>query len=190
MPDLAGTYFYADFCAAFIKSFRVVGGSVVDPNDRTAELAPGGGLSITWITSFGEDASGEVYLVDRGGNAGAAAGEIYKIVPVLRNLEVSGPGATSFVVGSPASTWTWEDLASTSSHPVSAYRVYRGNGQGNGTFDCIHETTTPSWTGGDPAIPALGTGFSYLVTALNAAGQETSPGTGTGGLPRTLSCPP
>lgn len=191
MPALHGNYFYADYCAAFIRSFRVVGGSVVDPNDRTAELAPGGGLSIGTITSFGEDAGGEIYIVDRGGFSGTATGEVFKIVPVLSNLEVSGPGATSFIVSDqPASAWTWEDLASTSSHPISTYRVYRSNGRGNGTFDCIHETMTPSWTGGDPSIPALGSGFSYLVTALNASGQETSPGTGTGGSPRTLSCPP
>src|SRR5262245_54243077 len=120
MPGLAGTYFYADFCASFIRSFRVVGGSVVDPNDRTAELAPGGGLSITTITSFGQDARGEVYIVDRGGNSGAAAGEIWKIVPVLGNLEVSGTGATPLTLtDQPSSPWTWEDLTATSSHPIS-----------------------------------------------------------------------
>lgn len=74
MPDLHGTYFYADFCTEFIRTFTVVGGAAQDAADRTADLAPGSGLSIDAITSFGEDARGEMYIVDRGG-------EVYRIVP-------------------------------------------------------------------------------------------------------------
>jgi cysteine-rich repeat protein len=75
MPDLRGTYFYSDFCSAFLRTFRgVVGGVAQDPGDRTAELAPGGGLSIDNVTAFGEDARGELYITDRGG-------EVFKIVP-------------------------------------------------------------------------------------------------------------
>jgi hypothetical protein len=40
--------------------------------DRTADLAPGGGLSITSITSFGEDARGELYICDQ-------AGEVFRV---------------------------------------------------------------------------------------------------------------
>jgi glucose/arabinose dehydrogenase len=74
MPDLHGTYFYADFCTALIRTFTVVGGAAQNQADRTADLAPGGGLSIDALTSFGEDARGELYIADRGG-------EIFKIVP-------------------------------------------------------------------------------------------------------------
>jgi cysteine-rich repeat protein len=75
LPDLVGTYFYSDFCSAFIRTFRgVVGGVAQDERDRTAELAPGGGLAIESVTSFGEDARGELYIADR-------SGEIFKIVP-------------------------------------------------------------------------------------------------------------
>jgi hypothetical protein len=74
MPDLHGTYFYADFCTEFIRTFTVVGGAAQGEADRTADLAPGGGLSIDAITSFGEDARGEMYILDRGG-------EVYRIVP-------------------------------------------------------------------------------------------------------------
>jgi cysteine-rich repeat protein len=74
MPDLRGTYFYADYCTAFIRTFRgVSGGDAVETADRTAELAPGMGLSIDSPTSFGEDARGELYIADYGG-------EIFKIV--------------------------------------------------------------------------------------------------------------
>jgi hypothetical protein len=74
MPDLRGTYFYGDYCSAFIRTFTVVGGVAQDQADRTAEVAPGGGLSIDSITSFGEDARGELYVVDHGG-------EVFRIVP-------------------------------------------------------------------------------------------------------------
>jgi hypothetical protein len=75
MPDPAGTYFYSDFCTAFIRTFKgVVNGIAHDHADRTAELRPGGGVSIDAVTSFGEDARGEIYVTDHGG-------EIFKIVP-------------------------------------------------------------------------------------------------------------
>jgi glucose/arabinose dehydrogenase len=73
IPDLQGTYFFADYCGNQIYSGRFSGNSIA-PADRTAELAPGGGLSINSISSFGEDASGELYICDLGG-------EVFKIVP-------------------------------------------------------------------------------------------------------------
>lgn len=78
IPDLQGTYFFADFCSARIWSFRYTGGSVTEFQERTAELAPGGGLSINNITSFGRDAYGEVYICDQGTLSNN--GEIFKIV--------------------------------------------------------------------------------------------------------------
>jgi glucose/arabinose dehydrogenase len=75
MKGLRGTYFYSDFCSAFIKSFRTGSTcSVSAALDRTADLAPGGGLSIDFITSYAEDAAGEIYILDQGG-------EVFKIVP-------------------------------------------------------------------------------------------------------------
>jgi cysteine-rich repeat protein len=74
MPDLRGTYFYGDYCSAFIRSFRVVGGVATQPQDHTAELAPGGGIAINSLSSFGEDARGEIYICDLGG-------AVFKIVP-------------------------------------------------------------------------------------------------------------
>ncbi len=75
MPDLRGTYFYADYCSAFIRTFSgVVGGDAQNLADRTAELDPPGGLTIGSVTSFGEDARGELYVVDQDG-------EVFEIVP-------------------------------------------------------------------------------------------------------------
>ncbi len=73
IPDLAGTYFYADYCSGFIGSFRTVNGVVTDPQNRTAELTPAGG-AIDFITSFGEDSAGELYIISHGGT-------IYRIEP-------------------------------------------------------------------------------------------------------------
>lgn len=55
-PALQGTYFYADYCAGFVRSFRMVNGAVTDHANWTA-------LSGGNITSFGEDAAGELYIL-------------------------------------------------------------------------------------------------------------------------------
>jgi len=75
IPDIQGRYFFADYCSEQIWSFLYDGNNLTELTDRTAELAPGGGLSIDDISSFGEDAFGELYIVDIGG-------EVFKIVPV------------------------------------------------------------------------------------------------------------
>ena len=84
IPDWNGTYFFADYCTAEIWSGQFQGGSLVNVTDRTAELAPGGGLAINSITSFGEDARGELHICDQGG-------EIFKIVPKAPVLEADMP---------------------------------------------------------------------------------------------------
>jgi hypothetical protein len=180
MPALSGTYFYADYCASWIRSLQIAGGTVSGDADRTAELAPGGGLSITFVSSFGEDARGEIYIIDRSG------GEVFKIVPVLSNLEVSGDNAERLRI-SPGS-WTWEDLGVTSSHPIAAYQIYRQVDRA-GDFRCVFQGSPTSWSG-DPEDPDAGSLFSYVVTARNASGVQTSPGSGTGGIPRVLAADP
>ena len=74
VPDLQGTYFFADYCSSRIWSFRYDGTTVTEFTDRTSELSPGGGLSIATLSSFGEDAAGELYILDQ------TDGEIFKIV--------------------------------------------------------------------------------------------------------------
>jgi glucose/arabinose dehydrogenase len=57
IPEIRGHYFYGDFCAGFVRSFRVDGGRAVDRR-AWPSLAPDGS-----ITSFGEDAAGEILVV-------------------------------------------------------------------------------------------------------------------------------
>lgn len=75
MPDMGGTYFFGDFCSGRIWSFKYDGANMTEFTNRTAELAPGSGLAINMISSFGTDIRGEIYILDYGD------GEIYKIVP-------------------------------------------------------------------------------------------------------------
>ncbi len=67
ITNLAGTYFYADFCAGFVRSFRFVNGQVTE-HVEWGSLNPGGN-----ITSFGEDAAGELYVM-------TAQGGLFRIV--------------------------------------------------------------------------------------------------------------
>jgi glucose/arabinose dehydrogenase len=67
MPSLQGTYFYADYCVGWVRSFRIQGGVVTEQKDWP-ELKPGG-----QITSFGEDSAGELYIVTQQGG-------VYKII--------------------------------------------------------------------------------------------------------------
>jgi len=74
IPDLQGTYFFADYCGDQIYSGRFSGGLLTGVTTRTTELDPAGASTITSITSFGEDAQGEVYICEEGG-------EVWRIVP-------------------------------------------------------------------------------------------------------------
>jgi hypothetical protein len=71
VPDLVGTYFFADYCSGRIWSMRY-DGQVRNLTDRTAELRPATG-GIGSISSFGQDNCGELYVIGYGGS-------IYKIV--------------------------------------------------------------------------------------------------------------
>lgn len=67
IPDLQGTYFFGDYCSNQIWSFVWDGGDGINSlQDRTSELAPNAG-SIASISSFGEDADGNIYICDLGG---------------------------------------------------------------------------------------------------------------------------
>jgi glucose/arabinose dehydrogenase len=68
IPTLQGHYFYADYCAGWVRSFRIEGGVPAAQTDWP-ELRPGG-----LVTSFGEDGAGELYLVTQ-------QGSVFKIVP-------------------------------------------------------------------------------------------------------------
>ena len=75
MPDMQGIYFYVDYVSNNSWSFKMVNGTVTEFMTRNSELQTAlGGQTVNQIAAFGEDALGELYMADHGG-------QIYKIVP-------------------------------------------------------------------------------------------------------------
>jgi cysteine-rich repeat protein len=68
MPALDGEYFYSDFCSGFLRTFSIDAGVAVGHADRTADAG-----SIGNVVSFGEDARGEIYVMN-------FAGALYRLV--------------------------------------------------------------------------------------------------------------
>ena len=82
IPSLHGTYFYADLCGDYIKSFRYSPtAGITQQLDRTAEL---GSSTVQSIYSFGEDGFGELYYA---GSAG-----IFRIVAGPASVASCGNG--------------------------------------------------------------------------------------------------
>jgi glucose/arabinose dehydrogenase len=67
VQEIQGTYFYADYCAGWVRSFVHQNGQAANQTDWSS-LRPGGN-----VTSFGEDALGELYIL-------TAQGGVYRIV--------------------------------------------------------------------------------------------------------------
>jgi glucose/arabinose dehydrogenase len=68
IPELAGRYFYSDYCGGFLKSFVAAGAGAGVREQADWDIGKLGG-----IVSFGRDADGELYLVGAGGT-------VYKLV--------------------------------------------------------------------------------------------------------------
>lgn len=67
IPQIAGVYFFSDYCKGELRSFRLVNGAATEV--KVWPVTTG-----ATITSFGEDSSGELYLISHGGT-------ISKIIP-------------------------------------------------------------------------------------------------------------
>jgi glucose/arabinose dehydrogenase len=79
MPWLHGSYFFTDECTPTFFSFHYDGTAITGLTNRTSQLQPSGS-TISQPVSFGEDAAGEMYIVDQNGGT-PTAGRIFKIVP-------------------------------------------------------------------------------------------------------------
>jgi len=76
IPWFQGHYIFTDYGNATLFTLTYSsGGGIQNLTNRTTELDPAGTPAINNVVSFGEDASGEVYIVD------ATGGEVFKIVP-------------------------------------------------------------------------------------------------------------
>ena len=66
IPELTGHYLYSDYCAGFLRSFRLSGDQALD--QRTWSIG-----TIGNILSFGRDAAGEIYML-------SSNGRVYRVV--------------------------------------------------------------------------------------------------------------
>ena len=66
MPEITGVYFYADYCAGWVKSFTYSNGAATGQRDWNLG-------NVGSVTSFGVDAAGELYLT-------SSNGRVYKFV--------------------------------------------------------------------------------------------------------------
>ena len=66
--SLRGHYFYSDYCSGWLRSFRLDGNEVRDARQWPVD-------NVGSVLSFGEDASGELYLLSTGGG-----GSVYRLV--------------------------------------------------------------------------------------------------------------
>jgi len=66
IPELVGHYFYSDYCNGWLRSFLLAGGVATQRKDWNVP-SPGS------VTSFGEDAEGELYVLTQSGG-------IFKVV--------------------------------------------------------------------------------------------------------------
>ena len=151
-----GIYFYGDYCSSILWSFGFNGTNITNFTNRTAQLAPGGGLAINNPTSFGEDANGELYIVDQGG-------EVFKIVPSAAITDCNGNGIHDGC-----------DIASGTSLDTNA----------DGIPDECQSTITPFCFGDGTgtACPCAnnGTAGNGCASSVNAAGANlTASGTGS-----------
>ena len=67
IPEIRGHYFYSDYCAGWVRSFRLVNGAATDQRDWAVG-------SVGGVLSFGEDAAGEMYLL-------SSNGRVYRFAP-------------------------------------------------------------------------------------------------------------
>lgn len=174
IPDLRGTYFFADWCKSRIYSFEYVNGAVTNFINRTDELAsPDDSYFIGPISAFGEDADGEIYILDYLG------GEIFRIIPKTGGLT----GIETFGTGTPGCSGVVE-LTATSSPVIGnekfKIRVSNGPASSLGLMlftDAKHDIPT------DPFGISVATYLDFFNSSeifeadmvSNAAGAGVSP---------------
>jgi len=77
MPAEQGAYFFADYCSGQVWSLRYDGVNPAVVTERTAEFGAAAGLGKAPV-AIGQDAYGEMYLVDRGVGSD---GEVWAVLP-------------------------------------------------------------------------------------------------------------
>jgi len=152
IESFQGVYFFADFGSRQIWSFRYDGTTKTEHTNRTASLVPDAG-TIGPVSSFGEDAVGNLYIVDH-------AGEVFR-------LGVGpGTGGQPALFSGAANTVNLNAVTDGAYLPGSQYDAGNGN-------DVV---TLPD------SASAASTGF-VIGTMFTARGGNDSVSGGDGGDP-------
>jgi glucose/arabinose dehydrogenase len=181
MPDLHGTYFFADYATHFVRSFRVVNGNVVgDLRNRTDELnaaiLPADRLDD--LSSFGVDGRGEIYICD-------LSTKLFRIIPatttnappVARITTDPSPPAVTLVGGAANILLDGTTSSDGGDGPaVLAYHWEKTSGPDGDTIARVDKEST--------GITFTATGdYTYLLTVNDGADADTDQVTVTVSLP-------
>jgi len=93
IPSIQGTYFYADYCTGWVRSFVYQNGQAANQTDWLL-LRPGGN-----ITSFGEDTQGEIYILTQQGG-------VYRIITRATTTTTTTSTTTSTITSTTTTTTT------------------------------------------------------------------------------------
>jgi glucose/arabinose dehydrogenase len=113
IPGLQGQYFCADITQNTITSFLVSNGRATQVQDRSAELSAGPGGVVSTISSFGQDANGEIYFTTF---KGFGEGQVFRIDPITPPC----PAPVVYCVTSPNSVGSGAAIGSTGSASIAA----------------------------------------------------------------------
>ena len=75
LDSLAGTYLFADFLQVGLRSLFLLNGTATRIDAISGRISVAAGLDVRGVSSFGEDARGELYIVDR------TDGEVFMLMP-------------------------------------------------------------------------------------------------------------
>ena len=163
LPGEYGRYFFSDHSDDLIRAFDFDPdtGIVTNIQNRTADFAPGGGLAIQNVASFGEDGFGELLIVD---HSGSGSGEVYKMVPEgavgATALVRNGSGTNSVCFSSasrPILGNVWRGAVDVRAHPgATATFLVSHTAPSSGTFVGAGELLVDS-------------GSAFLFTAIRSS---------------------
>lgn len=169
IPEIAGHYFFADYCSNQIWSLRwSLFGGVSEVVEWTAELTPPGGYGA--IAAFGQDGFGELYVLD------LQYGRVYRIVamatpsdslPRPQGLEQNVPNpfnpqtTIAYTVAVEGATVSLDVLDSAGRHVITLVRGPQPAGR-----------RTVVWDGRDAAGRELPAG-TYLYRLQTPQGIES-----------------
>ncbi|MEZ6018294.1 MAG: PQQ-dependent sugar dehydrogenase [Planctomycetota bacterium] len=178
IPDLVGVYLFSDFCSGRTWSLSRDLSGTVTVVERTSELTQAvGGEVLTAPVSFGEDGSGELYIIDY------ADKELFRIVRredivpfCISAPNASGVGARLIPTGTSSIAANDLILSARGLNPNAPALLYYGGAptqiaQGNG-FQCV--------TSGGRGIYRLAPSAAGTQGALSQPLDLTQPPLGAG----------